>query len=132
MGAAAAKQGDRITATDIHIILVPSPPGSPVPTPFPHPFNGIINQGLSANVKIMGRAAATVGSTATNTPAHMPNGPGPFQMPPSNQGQILRGSATVMINGKAAARHGDNAQSCQDPTPNLNAKVVADSTVLIG
>jgi len=132
MGQPAAKQGDKIVATDIHILLIPAPPGSPVPTPFPHPFVGIIDNGLSPDVKIMGMPAATLGSTATNTPAHMPNGSGPFQLPPTNQGNILIGSPTVMINGKPAARNGDSAQTCQDPTPNLAAKVVAVGTVLIG
>jgi uncharacterized Zn-binding protein involved in type VI secretion len=132
MGQPAAKQGDQITATDIHILLIPAPPGSPIPTPFPHPFTGMIDNGLSPNVNVMGKAAATQGSTATNTPAHMPNGGGPFQAPPTNQGAILVGSTTVMINGKPAARNGDTAQTCQDPAPNLNAKVVATGTVFIG
>ena len=130
MGQPAAKLDDKILATDIHIIMVPSP-GGPVPTPIPHPFTGVINGNLSPNVTIMGKAAATVGSTAVNTPAHIPSG-GSFQMPPTNQGTITKGSSTVFINGKPVARNGDNAQSCQDPTPNLNAKVVAVGNVFIG
>ena len=70
MGQPAAKQGDKITAVDIHIIMIPSP-GGPVPTPLPHPFNGVIDNGLSPNVKIEGRPAATVNSTATNIPPHI-------------------------------------------------------------
>src|SRR3990172_6852047 len=101
MGQPAAKQGDQITAVDTHIIMIPSP-GGPVPTPIPHPFNGLIDGSLSADVKIMGMAGATGGSTATNTPPHIPQG-GPFQVPPSNRGQIMMGSATVLINGKQAA-----------------------------
>jgi uncharacterized Zn-binding protein involved in type VI secretion len=82
----------------------------------------------------MGRAAATVGSTATNTPAHLPTPPGTaFQQQPTNKGQIMRGSATVFINGKPAARANDPAQTCDDVVPvNLNGKVVAVGTVLIG
>ncbi|MGB2854702.1 MAG: PAAR domain-containing protein, partial [Dehalococcoidia bacterium] len=57
MGQPAAKQGDQITATDIHIIMIPSPTG-PVPTPLPHPFSGIINGGLSSDVIIEGMPAA--------------------------------------------------------------------------
>ncbi len=58
--------------------------------------------------------------------------PGTFQNPPSNQGSVLMGSASVFINGKAAARNGDQAQTCADPLPNQNAKVVAVGTVLAG
>lgn len=131
MGQPAAKQGDQITALDIHIVLIPAAAGAPVPTPVPHPFNGIIDGGLSTNVKIMGMPAATAGSTATNTPPHIPQG-GPFQVPPTNRGTILMGSKTVMINGKPAARSGDQAQTCADPVPNPAATVVAAGTVMIG
>ena len=130
MGQPAAKQGDRVTATDTHIIMVPSP-GGPVPTPIPHPFNGILSQGLSTNVFIEKKPAATVNSIAINTPPHIPQG-GPFQKPPSNQGKIIMGSPTVFISGKAAARNGDTAQTCNDPTDLPVGKVVAVGTVFIG
>lgn len=130
MGQPAAKQGDQILATDTHIVLIPSP-GGPVPTPLPHPFTGMIDGNLSASVKIMGMPAATVGSTATNTPPHIPQG-GPFQIPPTNQGQITMGSATVMINGKPAARSGDTAMTCNDPAPAPVGTVMATGTVMIG
>lgn len=133
MGQPLAKQGDQITATDIHIVLVPDPPGQPVPKPLPHAFNGMLDGQLSPDVFIAGRGAATVGSTATNLPPHLPAVmPGTFQNPPSNQGSVLMGSASVFINGKAAARNGDQAQTCADPLPNQNAKVVAVGTVLAG
>lgn len=129
----AAKQGDQIIATDIHIVMVPSAEG-PVPTSLPHPFTGVIDGGLSTDVKIMGQPAATVGSTATNQPPHIPTPPGTaFQVPPTNQGTVMQGSSTVRINSKAAARNGDQAQTCADPTPNTSATVVvAGSTVMIG
>ena len=130
MGQPAAKQGDQITAVDTHIVMIPSP-GGPVPTPLPHPFNGIIDGSLSSDVKIMGMAAATVGSTATNTPPHIPQG-GPFQRPPSNRGEIILGSLTVMINGKGAARSGDTAKTCNDPADMPVGTVVAVGTVLVG
>lgn len=132
MGQPAAKQGDQITAVDIHIVMVPSP-GGPVPTPLPHPFTGIIDGNLSTDVKIMGMPAAKVGSTATNTPPHLPTPPGTaFQIPPTNRGTIMMGSPTVFINGQPAARNGDQAQTCADPVPNPGALVVAAGTVLIG
>lgn len=130
MGQPAAKQGDQITATDTHIVLIPSP-GGPIPTPLPHPFVGMLDGNLSTSVNIMGLPAATVGSTATNTPPHIPQG-GPFQMPPRNQGQIIMGSATVMINGKPAARSGDTAMTCNDPVDLPVGTVVATGTVMIG
>ena len=129
MGFPAAKQGDRIIATDIHIILIPGTP--PVPTPIPHPFSGIIDGGLSSNVNIEGKSAATVNSTATNTPAHIPQG-GLFQIPPKNRGQIIVGSTTVFINGKPAARANDMALTCNDPVDAPVGQVVAQSKVLIG
>jgi uncharacterized Zn-binding protein involved in type VI secretion len=131
MGQPAAKQGDQITAVDTHIIMVPSP-GGPVPTPIPHPFSGIVDGSLSSNVKIMGMPAATLGSTATNTPPHIPTGGGPFQVPPTNRGTINMGSGTVLINGKGAARNGDTANTCNDPAEMPVGTVVAAGTVLIG
>ncbi|MCZ7382189.1 MAG: PAAR domain-containing protein [Candidatus Methanoperedens sp.] len=131
MGQPAAKQGDQVMATDTHIILIPAPPGPPVPTPLPHPFVGIINGSLSSDVKIMGMAAATVDSTASNTPPHIPQG-GPFQSPPSNKATIKMGSTTVKINGKMAARSGDMAMTCNDPSDLPVGTVMAVGTVLIG
>ena len=129
MGQPAAKQGDTVTAVDIHIIMIPSP-GGPVPTPLPHPFNGVIAGSLSSNVNVMGRPAAVVGSTADNAP-HLPQG-GPFQKPPTNRGQIIVGSMRVLINGKPAARNGDTALTCNDPADLPVGKVIAAGTVLVG
>jgi uncharacterized Zn-binding protein involved in type VI secretion len=130
MGQPAAKQGDKVMATDTHIIMIPSP-GGPVPTPLPHPFNGILSQGLSTNVFIGGMPAATVNSIAMNTPPHLPQG-GPFQKPPSNQGKIMMGSPTVYINNKMAARNGDTVMTCNDPVDAPIGKVIAMGTVFIG
>ena len=130
MGQPAAKQGDKVIATDIHIVMIPSP-GGPVPTPLPHPFVGILDGALSSDVKIEGKAAAVKGSTATNTPSHIPQG-GPFQKSPANKATIQLGSATVLINGKPAARNGDTALTCNDPADLPVGQVVAAGTVLIG
>ena len=133
MGQPAAKQGDQIMGTDTHIVMVPAPPGPPVPTPLAHSFTGIVNDNLSNNVNIMGMPAATVGSTAENVPPHVPMPPGvSFQTPPSNQATIRAGSSTVNINGKMAARHGDVAETCNDPVDLLVGQVVAVGTVSIG
>lgn len=128
MAQPAAKQGDKIVAIDIHLI---QPPATSPPVPVPHPFSGTLDGGLSADVKIEGRPAATLGSTATNIPPHLPIG-GSFVNPPRNQGRIIRGSASVRINGKPAARAGDTALTCNDPADLPVGTVVAVGTVLIG
>jgi uncharacterized Zn-binding protein involved in type VI secretion len=132
MGQPAAKQWDRIVATDTHIVLVPSS-GGPVPTPLPHPFSGPLNGSLSSDVNIEGRPAATVGSTADNLPPHVPTPPGTaFQKPPANRGTVQQGSLTVRINGKGAARNGDPAITCNDPVDLPVGTVVAAGTVTVG
>lgn len=130
MGMPAAKAQDRILATDIHIVLVPAGPDL-VPTPESLPFDGIIDAGLSQNVRIQSRPAATIGSGASNVPPHIPVG-GQFQVEPTNKATIVTGSATVLINGKPAARAGDTATTCNDPAPAPVGKVMAESSVLIG
>ncbi len=130
MGLPAAKQGDQVIGSCIHNVLVPSP-GGPVPTPLPHPFVGILNGNLSTNVMVSKMAAATLGSMADNTPPHIPTPPGTsFVVPPTNKATINKGSATVMINKKPAARMGDMAMTCSEvPLP---ANVIAAGNVMIG
>ena len=101
----AAKQGDQVMAVDMHLI---QPPGPVSPVLVPHPFTGIIDGSLSPSVNIQSMPAATLNSTATNTPRHIPIG-GTFVIPPTNQGTIISGSATVFINSLPAARAGDTA-----------------------
>jgi uncharacterized Zn-binding protein involved in type VI secretion len=74
-----------------------------------------------------------VGSTADNKPPHVPTAPGTtFQKGPSNKATIKIGSRSVKINGKAAARAGDKADTCNDPTDLPSGTVVATGTVFIG
>ena len=94
-------------------------------------LSGQLDGALSSDVKIEGKAAAIQGSTASNVPSHIPQG-GPFQSPPANRGQVQLGSGTVLINGKPAARNGDTATTCHDPSDLPTGTVVAVSTVLIG
>jgi uncharacterized Zn-binding protein involved in type VI secretion len=133
MGQPVALQGDTIVAVDIHIILIPAPPAPPIPTPLPHPFNGIIDTGCATNVLVGGRPVALVGSGATNTPAHIPQG-GPFSIPPTNRATIMTGSATVFCGGKPVARMGDTAITCDDIAPTAPKGTVTGTgvTVLIG
>ncbi len=130
MGQPAAKQGDRIVATDTHLIQPPGAPPPP-PVPIPHPFSGMIDSGVSTDVFIEGKPAAVQGSGATNTPPHIPQG-GMFIKPPTNRATIQLGSMTVFINGKPAARNGDTALTCNDPADLPVGKVVAVGMVLIG
>lgn len=128
MGQPAAKQGDKVIATDMHMI---QPPGTTSPVLVPHPYVGTINGGLSTNVNIQGKPAAIMNSMAMNMPPHVPIG-GTFVKPPSNQATIIKGSATVKISGKPAARNGDTATTCNDPADLPAGTVVAVSTVMIG
>jgi uncharacterized Zn-binding protein involved in type VI secretion len=128
MSPPAAKKGDQVTALDTHMI---QPPGPTSPVSVPHPFSGIIDGALSSDVNIEGFAAATVDSTATNTPPHVPIG-GSFVNPPSNKAKITTGSGTVKINGKKAARAGDTAETCNDPKDAPVGTLVAVSKVNIG
>ncbi|MFE8977706.1 PAAR domain-containing protein [Streptomyces cyaneofuscatus] len=129
-GPPAAAQGDRVVATDIHVVLVPSP-GGPVETPMPLPYAGTIADGCCRSVLIGGRPAATRDSVAFNTPPHVPP-TGVFKNPPDNKGTISRGSASVFIGGRPAARSGDTATTCNDPAAQHTGVVVAASTVFIG
>jgi uncharacterized Zn-binding protein involved in type VI secretion len=130
MGQPVAKRGDRVVGLDKHIVLVTGP-GAPVPTPMPFPFCGPLSQDLSRTVCVDGAEAATVGSQAQNTPAHIPVG-GSFQKPPSNQATVKEGSSTVFADNRSIARCNDGAQCCNDPVDMVSGHVVAAGTVLAG
>lgn len=134
MGQPAARQGDTVVGTDVHIVAVPAPPGPPAPTPLPHPFSGPLLQALSTDVLIDGLPAATIGSVAMNQPPHLPTPPGTaFVIPPRNQGTVQMGSTTVFIDGKPAARLGDTVLTCNDPVDAPNGAITNGSTtVMIG
>jgi uncharacterized Zn-binding protein involved in type VI secretion len=128
MGEPAAKQGDRITATDMHFITT----SSGQTTLMPFTFDGPITGQLSDDVRIMEQPAAMQNSTANNTPPHIPPPGSTFKSQPSNRGEVVTGSKTVLINGKPAARNGDPAQTCTDQGGPPAGTVVATGTVLIG
>ncbi|MFG1609217.1 PAAR domain-containing protein [Actinoplanes sp. NPDC049265] len=111
----AAREGDPVTGTDTHLVLVPGPGGAPTPVPQPLPFNGTLDSGLSPDVLIDGRRAAVTGSGAVNRPGHLPAPPGTgFTTPPTDRGTVLSGSATVLVNGSGLARLGDPVATCCD------------------
>ena len=132
MGVPAASGMSSVVGIDIHVVMVPTP-GGPVPTPLPHPFSAPrIDGGLVQSVTIAGQPAAVQGSTATNSPAHVPTPPGTsFQSPPADEASVMVGSATVLIGGKPAARLGDATRNCNDPADAPTGQVVAAGTVLI-
>ncbi|NQY29900.1 MAG: hypothetical protein HRT69_10550 [Flavobacteriaceae bacterium] len=131
MGMPAAKKGDKIVSpADIHLVEISSPAG-PIVIPLPHPFKAELTLGLSKNVNIMGKPAATKGSGGINSPKHVAMGD-KFAKNPTNKGTVFLGSFTVKINGKQAARSGDMALTCNDPTDLPIGKVIASGTVYIG
>jgi uncharacterized Zn-binding protein involved in type VI secretion len=128
----AARQNDPVTGTDTHILLVPSP-GGPVPTPTPLPFTGQLMTGLSTDVLIDGLPAAIQGSVAQNMPPHIAPPPATFSKPPTNQGRVVTGSPTVLVNGKPLARLGDPVLTCNDPADLPVGTISAGSPdVLVG
>jgi uncharacterized Zn-binding protein involved in type VI secretion len=127
-GRPAAKEGDRVVAVDIHLIV---PPSGGSPQPVPHPFEGKLSEELSGDVMIDGKPVAVVGSKAKNDPGHVPQG-GSFQTPPKNEGTVLTGARTVFANDKPVARHEDSAETCSDPEDLPTGQIVAESSVLIG
>ena len=129
MGQPAAKQGDTIQGTDMHLVKFPN--GAQVMLPFV--FQSIISAEVSTNVRILGALAAMKDSAGKNDPQHkyaLPRG-ADFVFQPNDQGTIAKGSKTVNINGKPAARSGDPADTCRDG-PSPSALVVATGSVLIG
>jgi uncharacterized Zn-binding protein involved in type VI secretion len=132
VGQPAARQNDPVTATDTHILMVPSP-GGPVPTPTPLPFAGQLVSGLSTDVMINGLPAAVQGSVAQNLPPHIAPPPATFSKPPTNQGRVLVGSQTVLVNNKPLARVGDQVMTCNDPVDAPVGTITAGSPdVLVG
>jgi uncharacterized Zn-binding protein involved in type VI secretion len=123
-----AKQGDCIVAVDVHLVIAE---GGGKPEPMSLPFNGVLVERLSVDVLSENFAVATVGSLAKQSPGHVVS-PKTFAKPPSNKGLVVVGSATVLVNNQAIARHGDTAETCNDPADAPVGSVVAVGTVLAG
>jgi uncharacterized Zn-binding protein involved in type VI secretion len=130
MGRPAARQGDKVIGVDLHLVVVPGVG----PVSLPHPFSGTITSATVSSVTIAGAPAATVGSVATNSPAHIPTPPGTsFVRPPANRGEVSVGSTSVTIGGKAAARLGDPVRTCNDPADADTSAITSGvTTVTIG
>ena len=128
MGTPAIVQADRINGScTIHQVPSPSS-GAPQPAP-PMPFSSPLLQGLSANVRIGGKAAATLGSSGTNTPAHVGlHASDPYAVASMQTGRVVGGSAAVLIGGQPAATASAQATCCATP----GTLVPGIANVLIG
>jgi uncharacterized Zn-binding protein involved in type VI secretion len=129
MGTAAAVMGDKVTATcSGHQIPNPAT-GAPQPAP-PMPFSAPLIQGLATTVTIGGKFAAVAGSSGLNLPPHVGLHPSdPFMSPSNQQAQVAVGSATVMFDGKPAAKTGSSCTVCLGAPGQLAGTA---ATVLIG
>lgn len=123
-----AKSHDHIVAVDTHLVI---PEGGGKPEPVPLPFDGLLVEELSPDVLAEHRAVATVGSVARQAPGHIVS-PKSFVNPPSNEGRVVVGSATVLANNMPLARAGDTATTCNDPMDLPVGTIVASGTVLSG
>ncbi len=128
MGAPAIVMGDKITGMcAIHMIPNPAT-GAPQPSP-PLPFSAPLTMGLATKVMIGGKAAAVAGSSGLNTPPHVALHPSdPYMAPPTEIGQVVMGSPTVLIEGKGAATAQSTCTCCVEP----GTLVPTVMTVLIG
>jgi uncharacterized Zn-binding protein involved in type VI secretion len=124
----AARMNDPVTGIDTHILLVP---GSG-PTPMPLPYAGQLALALSPDVMINGLPAATLNSISVQPP-HLPPPSTSFTKPPTNQGRVMIGSPTVLVNNKPLARMGDQVATCNDPVDLPVSTITAGSPdVLVG
>ncbi len=128
-GTPAAVMGDRILGTCMGHQIPGPPAGNPIPAP-PMPFSAPLLQGLATKVLIGGKPAAVAGSSGMNTPPHVGLHPSdPFLAPPMQQGRVVVGSPTVLIEGKPAAKTGSQCMIDFGLPGNL---VGSAATVLIG
>jgi uncharacterized Zn-binding protein involved in type VI secretion len=129
MGSPAAVLSDQIMAT-CAIHLIPNPAtGAPQPGP-PLPFSAPITQGTVSTVLIGGQPAAVVGAMGYNSPPHVGLHPAdPFMAPPTQIGQVVSGSTSVLVGGLPAATQMSQCTVCAGLPGNLMASA---ATVLIG
>lgn len=126
--AKAAKHLDPVLGIDIHMVIVPP---SPAPVPLPHPFIGTVFDPLGLLVSALITAVfggggpvfvngRRIGNTGTDCIAipHFPTPPGVSFHPidrPDNEGTIVTGSKTVLMEGSSEGRFGSSVASCNFP-----------------
>ncbi len=127
----AATHFDPVVGVDIHMI---QPPGPVPPVPMIHPFVGIVFDPtdylplIGSTVKVNGIHRAIAGTAGKAVPAHIPIG-GVFVPPlPGNECENFMGSATVSLDGDAAAYMGLPCLSCQSvgmpPPPRMRSSKI--------
>lgn len=124
----AATHLDPVIGIDLHIV---QPPGPVPPIPVPHPYVGIVFDPadyvpiIGSTVKVNGMHRAIAGTAGKAVPPHIPIG-GVFIKPPGNEDENFMGSATVSLDGDAAAYMALPCLSCSDigmpAPPRLNPK----------
>ena len=122
-----AKQDDKVIGFDIHQMRIPSGDGTTV-VPLPHPFIGKLNDKLSKDVKIAGKAAAGKGSKAKHDDSMHMQMPGTisFNQSPKKEVEVTGGTAPkVKINGKEAATIGSTVSTCNDMGMKENSTILA-------
>ena len=128
MGAPAAVAGDQITGACVGHQMI-GPTGTPAPAP-PMPFAAPITTGLARSVLICGKPAAMAGAGGMCTPPHVGlHASDPAMLPIAQQGSVLTGSTTVLIEGAPAATAASTVRLCFAPGSSLMATA---ATVLIG
>jgi hypothetical protein len=134
VGQPAARKDDKVTGIDTHLLIPPS--GPPVPTPMP--FVSKLARSLSGDVFINDQAAATQDSICEHDPKHILPPSMSWAVPkkagaPMNEGKVIIGSPTVLVNGKPLARVGDTVLTCNDPVDLPVGTIMSGSPdVLVG
>ena len=129
MGTPAVVANDQITGScATHV--VPGPSGGPMPSPAPLPFSAPLTVGLAVAVTIGGKPMAVQGSGGMNVPPHAGLHPSdPFLVPSAQQGRVVAGSGTVLVEGRPAAYTGCPATTCAGVPGQLAGSA---ATVLVG
>ena len=110
MGTPAVVQGDRINGICTKHLM---PSASGTQPAGPRAFSAPVTLGLALKVQVGGKPAAVMGASGMNdNPAHAGIVDGPFAAPAGQIGRITSGSATVQIEGKAAATVSSQATCC--------------------
>jgi uncharacterized Zn-binding protein involved in type VI secretion len=128
MGTPAAVMGDRISGTcTTH--LVPGPTGAPTPVP-QLPFSSPLTVALATRTLVAGKPAALQGSSGLNAPPHAGLHPSdPFMLPNTQIGRVVKGSTSVLIEGRPAAKTGSTCTTDAGAPGQLTGTA---TTVLIG
>jgi len=128
MGQPAVVAGDQVQGQCVGH-QIPSPVGAPMPAP-PLPFQAPLTVGLSTSVFVAGTPFAVVGSKGYNLPPHVGLHPSdPKMAPPLQEAQVVMGSSSVLVEGKAAAYTGCTVTGCLARAPMVNG---SGSSVLVG